>query len=133
MKLKILKKSGYLLETIFNDKVVATTDIPDGKGEKNAPTPGELAVASMASCALSVINMIASEGGHSIEGAFAQMSQEYDRKNNRLSKITVDFHLPQSLPQVIREKIEAHTEEECTVSRSLREDIEKELLFFYDI
>lgn len=133
MKLKILKKEGYVLETIFNDKVVATTDIPNAKGMKKAPTPGELAVASTASCALSVVNMIASEAGYSIEGAYAEISQDYDRENNRLSKICVDFHLPQSIPYTVREKIEKNTEVECTVSRSLRDDIVKEFLFFYDI
>lgn len=133
MALKILKKSGYVIETLFNDKVIATTDIPDENGNKKFATPGELATAATACCALSVINMIANENGHAIEGAYAETSQEYDNKNNRISKICIDFHLPQSTPHPLREKIKNQTEEECTVSRSLREDIKKEFLFFYDI
>lgn len=59
--IKIVKKNGYKIEGMFDKKTIFTTDLPDENGNKQAPTPGQLAVASIACCALSVITLVTGE------------------------------------------------------------------------
>lgn len=131
--IKIVKKSGFVIEGMLGNKVIFTTDLPDKDGFRKAPTPGQLAVASIACCAMSVITMIAEEEGYDIDGAYAETSQNYDKARNRLSKIFITFHLPSYIPQIVRERIENSVEEECIVSRSFRMDMLRDIKFLYDL
>lgn len=131
--IKIVKKNGYKIEGMFGQKIIFTTDLPDENGNKQAPTPGQLAVASIACCALSIITLVTGEKGLNIDGAYAETSQNYDKARNRLSKIFIKFHLPSSIPENIRMQLEKAVEEECTVSRSFRPDMLRDMKYFYDI
>lgn len=131
--IKIMKKSGFMIEGMMGDKVIFTTDLPDSNGFRKAPTPGQLAVASIACCAMSVITMIAAAEGLNIDNSYAETSQNYDKARNRLSKIFITFHLPALIPFKIRKKMESSIEEQCIVSRSFRIDMLRDIKFLYDL
>jgi uncharacterized OsmC-like protein len=108
------------------------TDAPtdnQGKGEAFAPT--DLMAASLASCVLTVMGIVAKRHGWDLTGAKAEvrkeMSAEAPRRIRRLD-VTVTFERP--VPDDARAVLE-RTASACPVHHSLHPDIEAPVRFVY--
>ena len=109
------------------------TDAPkdnNGRGESFSPT--DLVGAAMGSCMMTVMSIAAEKDGVELKGSTFTVEKEMGINPRRIVKLTVSIHLPQSLPQDYRKKMEeiALT---CPVKQSIHPDMAVPVLFHYDI
>lgn len=115
--------SGALIET----------DAPrdnNGKGEAFSPT--DLVGAAMGACMMTVMAINAEKDGVELKGARFEVEKEMGTNPRRIVKLNVVIHLPQSVPEDYRSKLEqfAHT---CPVKQSIHPQMQVPVLFSYDI
>jgi len=108
------------------------TDAPvDNRGKGEAFSPTDLAGASLGSCMLTTMGIVARDRGWAMEGATARVTKEMGSTPRRhIAKLTVEITLPASLDAHAREVLErtAHT---CPVHTSLGDPTKVELSFAY--
>jgi len=103
-----------------------TTDLPaDSGGRGRAFSPTDLAAAAVASCALTIMSVVAERDGIKFEGASVDIEKHMGQNPRRISKITGVIKLPAGLTAAQRNKLMACVEA-CPVSRSLHPDVNLE-------
>jgi uncharacterized OsmC-like protein len=109
------------------------TDAPKdnhGKGEQFSPT--DLVGAATASCMLTVMAICAESDGYSLEASYAEVTKEMKANPRRISRLTIQVHLPKNLPDTYRPKLE-NIALNCPVKLSLNSEIDMPVVFSYDI
>ena len=108
------------------------TDAPlDNRGKGEAFSPTDLLGASIGSCMLTTMAIVASDRGWTMDGATAHVVKEMGSVPRRhIAKLTVAITLPKSLDERARVVLErtAHT---CPVHTSLGELTKVDLTFKY--
>ena len=111
---------------------VMKTDAPvDNRGRGLHFSPTDLVGASMGSCMLTVMGIVARDRGWDMKGATARVVKEMGAEPRRhIAKLTVDITLPAALDEKARTVLErtAHT---CPVHASLGEMTKVNLNFHY--
>lgn len=114
--------SGSLLET----------DAPKdnaGRGEKFSPT--DLLGASLASCILTTLDIIAErEKLGSVRGARARVTKEMAQNPRRVSRLPVEITMPAGVPASSRARL-TEIAENCPVKHSLSKEIEAPIQIIY--
>lgn len=108
-----------------------TTDAPvdnHGKGQTFSPT--DLVASALATCALTVMSIVAERDGVSLLGATARVEKHMVENPRRIGRLPVFITLPSSIPMDYRKKIEA-VAKTCPVHKSLHPDIDSPLEFTY--
>ncbi len=108
------------------------TDAPkDNNGEGTTFSPTDLTTASLGACMLTVMSIFAERNGLDLQGSHFALEKHMQENPRRIAKIVVQLHLPASLPEAERVKLErvAHT---CPVHKSLSTETEIDLSFAYD-
>lgn len=109
------------------------TDAPKdnhGRGENFSPT--DLLGAALGSCMLTVMGIWAEQNNLDIKGSKFHLSKEMTANPRRVSRLTVNIHLPKSLSAENRTKIEA-VANTCPVKMSLHPDVQIPLTFDYSV
>jgi putative redox protein len=109
------------------------TDAPkdnNGKGEAFSPT--DLVSIATGSCMMTVIAIHAERESVSIEGSHMAVKKEMQPAPRKISRITIELHLPQHIPIPFRQKFE-NAALNCPVKNSLNPDIEVPVSFIYDV
>lgn len=113
-------------------KSIIETDAPidnNGKGEKFSPT--DILASSLAACMLTIMGIVAQRDEIDLsEVTFNTRKDMTTDSPRRVSKISVEFHMPATLEQKQRTKLE-NAAMTCPVHHSLHPDIEKEIEFKY--
>jgi len=111
---------------------VIQTDAPkdnNGKGEAFSPT--DLVGAALASCMLTVMGIYAQRQNLELKGATARVLKEMvTAPERRIGKLTVELHLPRSVPAEQRAALEKAAIS-CPVYKSLHPDVQKAVTFNY--
>jgi putative redox protein len=107
------------------------TDAPvdnNGKGEAFSPT--DLTCASLGSCMMTIMGIVAEREGIELKGTEMEITKTMVANPRRISKIQVDFTLVsrEPLTEVQKEKLE-RAARTCPVALSLHPDIEQEANF----
>jgi putative redox protein len=107
------------------------TDAPvdnNGKGEAFSPT--DLTCASLGSCMMTIMGIVAEREGIELKGTEMEITKTMAANPRRISKIQVDFTLVsrEPLTEVQKEKLE-RAARTCPVALSLHPDIEQEANF----
>ncbi|MBI2995787.1 MAG: OsmC family protein [Candidatus Melainabacteria bacterium] len=110
---------------------VIETDAPidnQGKGARFSPT--DLVVASLGSCMLTIMGIIAKREGINLEGLSFRAKKHMTENPRRIGKIILEIYLPKGITSEQKEKLErsAHT---CPVHKSLHPDIQQDIKFVY--
>ena len=127
---------GHLRNELHDAKKKQTilTDGPVSHGgHEETYSPVELLADTYASCAITIMAAAAAQMNCDLTGTYAETETAVDDKAFRIERIGVHFHLPKSIDESHRSAIEATTRDMCIVGRSLHPDIEKELVFTYDV
>lgn len=109
------------------------TDAPidnNGKGEAFSPT--DTVATGLASCMLTVMGIKAEQMDIELKGASADITKTMAANPRRISGIKVVLTLPQFIDEKSR-KILEHTANTCPVHQSLHPDIDKEIIFNWDL
>ena len=107
------------------------TDAPrdnQGKGERFSPT--DLMGASLASCILTTMAIMAERDGLDIRGAKARVTKEMHANPRRIARLPVDVEMPKGISAKDRVRLEAAAHS-CPVHRSLHPEIDAPIRFTY--
>jgi uncharacterized OsmC-like protein len=107
------------------------TDAPidnNGKGEAFSPT--DLTCASLGSCMMTLMGIVAEREGIELQGTRMEITKTMGTNPRRISKVRVDFVLTslESLSEAKKEKLQ-RAAITCPVALSLHPDIEQEVNF----
>lgn len=101
-------------------------------GDASSFSPTDLAGASLGSCIVTTMAMAATRDGIDLTGAtFSVMKEMTSTPPRRIASLTVDLHLPRSVPESAREKLE-RIALKCPVHASLHPEVKIPLSFTYD-
>lgn len=105
----------------------------DNSQESNAAgctyTPMDMLVTSFGACMLSVMGMMASRRGISIDGATVEMSYASDESTHRVTAVTATFRFPGIELSDDDKRVLNASAKACPVGASLSPDIVKNIVF----
>lgn len=108
------------------------TDAPtDNHGLGQAFSPTDTVATAVASCMLTIMGIRAADLGADLEGAVAEVTKHMSSSPRRISKVSVEVHLPSAVDAAHRATLE-RAGRNCPVILSLHEGIEKDLNFYWD-
>lgn len=125
-------KSSYLGDGLVEithgptGKKIITDLPPDNGGQGREFSPTDLAAASISSCILTIMGVIAKRENADIKDAYIEIEKHMAENPRRIGKFRGVIYLPSNIEPKTKEKIMAAVKA-CPVTRSLREDIKIEL------
>ncbi len=110
--------------------VIRTVPPKDNGGDGTSFSPTDLLGASLASCALSTMALLAPKEGLTFLGGSARVEKEMVGPPRRVGSLSIVFTLPAATPEAQRARFEeiART---CPVARSLHPDLQVPTRFEY--
>lgn len=108
------------------------TDAPkdnNGLGESFSPT--DLLASGLGACAMTILGIVAEWDKIDLSGMHMKIQKEMSSSPRRIEKLTLEIHLPASIDQNLRPKLEKAALE-CPVYKSLHPDIQIPTKFIYD-
>jgi len=94
------------------------TDQPQPAGDGSAPTPFDLFLASLATCAGIFVKSFCDQRGIDSSGIRIEQSMEFDRAKHLISKIKIDIKLPSTFPVKYKDAV-INAAALCAVKRHL--------------
>lgn len=104
----------------------------DNNGDGSSFSPTDLCAASLGACMMTVMGIVAERHSISLAGMRMSVVKEMQANPRKISRLSVDLHLPRGLTEEQRGLMErtAHT---CPVHRTLQEGAEIDVTFHYDV
>ena len=112
--------------------VINTVAPRDNGGDGSAFSPTDMFASSLGSCMMTIFSMAASREGLSCEGAWFEVEKHMNAEPRRIGKLDVFLHLPATLSQLARPKLE-RAALACPVSQSLHPEVLLNIRFLYDV
>ncbi len=98
MNMEITFPGGARVDAAFGNFVVKTDQPPSGGGESSAPTPFDLFLASMGTCAGIFVSGFCRQRNIPTDNIRIRQSLEVDHKPHRVKQINLDIDLPPDFP-----------------------------------
>ena len=118
MEIHVHSPGGCRIEASFSDfKVVTDQPVADG-GTNSAPSPFDLFLASLATCAGYYVTSFCQGRDLPTDGIVLKMSNDWNDKTHLVENITVDITLPHDFPEKYRRAV-IRAANMCTVKRHL--------------
>jgi len=105
------------------------TDAPvdnEGKGEAFSPT--DLVCASLGSCMITILGIIAKRNNIVLEGLTANVSKTMNAEPRRIKEIVVELNFPQANYTEKQKEIFKRAVNHCPVALSLHEEVKKTII-----
>jgi ribosomal protein S12 methylthiotransferase accessory factor len=110
---------GVRVEATWGTHVLRT-DQPPPLGEGSAPSPFDLFLGSIATCAGFYALRFCQQRGLATEGLALTMAPERDASRKRVEKVRIEVALPDGFPEKYRDAL-LRAIDQCTVKRHLAE------------
>ena len=110
---------GLRVDARLKNNVIKTDQPVTADGEGGAPSPFELFLGSIATCAGIYALSFCNGKGISTEGMSISMDIEKNMQTGLISKINMDLKLPEGFPEKYRKAI-VNSMELCTVKKHLQ-------------
>ena len=109
------------------------TDAPvDNRGKGEGFSPTDLFATSLASCILTIMGMRASDGGFSIDGAWAEVKKPMASDPRRIAQVEMIFHMPAGVTYTPgQKKVLEAVAHHCPVSLSLHPETKEVAKFIW--
>ena len=117
---------GLRVDAKLRDQVIKTDQPIGAGGEGSAPSPFELFLGSIATCAGIYALGFCNSKGIATEGMNISMDLERSYETGLISKINMDIKLPESFPEKYKRAI-VNSMELCTVKKHLQTPPEFEI------
>lgn len=112
---------------------VLITEAPkDNGGEGKSFSPTDLIAAAFGSCVLTTIAIVAERLGIELSAMSMRVEKHMSTDPRRVGNVPLEVHLPQSLSQDDRVKVE-RAGRACPVHKSLHPDVKADITFVYDL
>ena len=127
MEMSIRFQGNKKVAAEFAGFTVATDQPKSEGGEGTAPSPFELFLASLGTCAGFFVLSFCQKRGLPTEGIELLQTTDWDPAKHLVSKVTLEIRVPPSFPEKYRESL-VHAANLCTVKRHLQEPPKFELV-----
>ena len=112
---------------------ILVTEAPkDNGGEGKSFSPTDLVAAAYGSCVMTTIAIVAERSGVSVDGMHMRVEKHMQSEPRRIGPIPLVVHLPESLTEQERHKLE-RAGLACPVHKSLHPEVKAEITFVYDV
>ena len=118
MEMTVDFPGGVRARAHFGSFVVETDQPKSGGGEESAPTPFELFLASLATCAGVYVLGFCKMRGISADGIRLVQKVERDPKTKMASKVRLEIQLPRAFPEQYTSAV-VRAAESCLVKKHL--------------
>ncbi len=129
VEMKLVYEGGLHTAAVHGpSRASVDTDAPvdnQGKGESFSPT--DLLAASLGTCMLTTMGILADREGWKIDGARARVEKHMALEpRRRVGRIVVECEMPKGVPQAARERLK-DAADRCPVASSIHPDTRVEL------
>jgi len=109
------------------------TDAPlDNNGRGQAFSPTDLTCASLGSCMVTIMGIVAERNNITLEGTRIEITKVMEADPRRIGEVVVDFHLPAGVSYTDKEKaLLENAARTCPVALSLHPEIKQTVQFIY--
>jgi putative redox protein len=104
----------------------------DNQGDGSSFSPTDLLAASLGSCMVTTMAIVAQREGIPFDGARFALEKHMASDPRRVSRLPVRIHLPAALAAEQRQRLESIARA-CPVARSLSPEVEQNVAFVYDL
>ena len=118
MELKIILGDGKKVSAELNGNIILTDQPITSGGEGSAPSPFDLFLASLGTCAGIFVKSFCQQRNIPTENVSLVQKMDWNRETHLISNITIEVNLPSDFPEKYREAI-VNAAELCTVKRHL--------------
>jgi ribosomal protein S12 methylthiotransferase accessory factor len=118
MNMEITFEGGKKVNATFNGHVIKTDQPVNSGGENSAPSPYELFLASIGTCAGIYVKSFCDQRSLPTEQIKLTQSLEFNEGSKLPSKIRIDIQLPPDFPEKYKEAL-INTAELCAVKRTI--------------
>ena len=118
MQMEISFPGGKRVDSSFGSFVVKTDQPQKGGGDGSAPSPFELFLASIGTCAGVYALGFCQARKISTEGLRVVQTNEMDRDTGQLVTVHIDIHVPPGFPEEYRDAIR-RAAEHCAVKKTI--------------
>lgn len=118
MDLKITFAGGKRVNAEVLGHVIRTDQSPQHGGDGSAPEPFTMFLASIGTCAGVYVLGFCQARGLPTDGMSLTQHNEFDPETHKLTKVSLDIHLPANFPDKYRAAVQ-RAAELCTVKRTL--------------
>ena len=118
MDINVTPTGGLVMEARFGDFKVATDQPADDGGTDTAPTPFDLFLASLATCAGYYVTAFCQERQIATDGITLKMTSDWNEKARLVENIDMRISLPDDFPDKYRRAV-IRAAGMCTVKRHL--------------
>ncbi len=118
MEIDVRSAGGLVVEARFGTFQVATDQPVEDGGTNTAPSPFDLFLTSLATCAGYYVTAFCRERGLDTEGIALKMTSDWNDKSHLVEKIQMVITLPDDFPEKYRRAV-IRVAGMCTVKRHL--------------
>ena len=118
MEMTVKFAGGSRVQASFESFTVETDQPQSYGGDGSAPTPFELFMASLATCAGYYVLGFCKTRGISAEGIHLIQKSEQQEKTRMVEKVTLEIHLPSDFPEQYKAAV-IKAAESCLVKKHL--------------
>jgi len=118
--IKVTFGSGKKVQASLRNFIIETDQPERSGGDNSAPSPYELFLASLATCAGFYAKIFCDSRKITTDGIEIEQSLEYDPLKRKLSKILFSVSLPNSFPEQYREPL-MRSIEQCAVKLTIQD------------
>lgn len=118
MEMEITFPGGAKVDAAFGPHVVRTDQPPQGGGEGSAPTPFNVFLASIGTCAGIYVLGFLHQRGISSEGVRLVQRANYNRGTGMVEQVEIEIHVPAGFPEKYLSAL-IHSAEQCAVKKHL--------------
>ena len=119
-EIKVTFGDGLVVKAECGGHLITTDQPVAAGGSDSAPTPFELFLTSIATCAGFYVLVFLKQRQLSTEGIYLTMSTERSPESRLVKNIKLDIHLPESFPDKYREAV-VRAADQCTVKAHLQQ------------
>jgi len=121
--MEIKFEGGKKVNAVINGRVLKTDQPLNAGGEGSAPTPFELFLASIGTCAGIYVKGFCDQRGINTDNIHIQQQMEWDPVRQIMGKIHIEISVPVDFPEKY-ESAMVNAANLCTVKRHLKEDLD---------
>ncbi|MDD4603057.1 MAG: OsmC family protein [Bacteroidales bacterium] len=126
MGIQVFYDGGKKVSALLDGFTVHTDQPVKAGGDASAPTPFNLFLASLGTCAGFYVKEFCDQRSIPTDKIHLNMDYEYDPLNNMIAKFIIHIHVPQDFPAQYDSAL-IRTASLCAVKRHLNADIENEI------
>ena len=118
MEINVNSPGGLVIEARFGDFAVVTDQPEEDGGTNTAPTPFDLFLVSLATCAGYYVTAFCQERNIATDGIALKMTSDWNEQSHLVENIEMTISLPEDFPDKYRRAV-IRVAGMCTVKRHL--------------